>query len=292
MRRLLIALLWLAPLGGWADTGGHPVSMWMVEGAHNHIYLLGSIHLLRAQDHPLPAVIDAAYDDADTLLMELDMDDLDPVAMQTLVTSLGVIQDGRTLRDLMGQSLYEEAVRSAAAVDIPLDMLAKSEPWLAAITIEQLALTRIGFNPNFGIEMHLAGKAAADGKEILGLETMQEQLGYLDGLPLDAQRELVMQTLEESADISSMMDRVIEAWRTGDTNYLQDFLLSDMRRYPDLYKALVTDRNQRWARHISELLDQQQDYLIVVGALHLIGDDGVPALLRKAGIVVTQMRQP
>ena len=96
-----------------ADSGGHPVTMWMAEGATNRVYLLGSVHLLRKQDHPLPGVIDTAYDDAESLFMELDMDDLDPVYTQSAFNKAGVMTDGRTLKQLIGEDSYAQAEAAA-----------------------------------------------------------------------------------------------------------------------------------------------------------------------------------
>jgi hypothetical protein len=248
--------------------------------------------MLRKSDHPLPSVIESAYADAESLVMEIDMDDLDAAASQALIADLGFIHDGKTLSDLMGGELYAQAERSAAAIDIPLDMLAKSEPWLAAITVEQLALNRIGFNPLYGIEMYLMGKAQQDNKEINGFETLDEQLNFLDSLSLDAQRDLLLQTLDESSNLQAEMNSLIDAWRYGDLQYLEENMLSDMAQYPELYRALIVDRNIRWVEDIDTMLDDDEDYLIVVGALHLVGEDGVPALLSRRGVVVTQMYQP
>lgn len=270
----------------------HPVTMWQVEGETNRVYLLGSVHLLRERDHPLPAAIDAAYADAEALVMELDMDDLDAALVQTLTNRLGVIQDERTLKDLMGEADYAEAVAAAEALDIPLDMLAKAEPWYAAITVEQLVLMRIGFNPLYGVELYMARQAQRDGKPIDGLETIEEQLGFLDGLSPEAQNDLLLQTLEEGGEISVLMDDMINAWRTGDIAYLEDAILAEMARYPEIYDAVVVQRNRRWVDAITELLDDEDDYLVIVGALHLIGDDGVPAMLEERGITTGQMHEP
>jgi uncharacterized protein YbaP (TraB family) len=125
----LLLLPALAPALVLADTGGHPVTLWLAEGANNSVYLLGSVHLLRREDHPLPAVIDTAYDDAETLFMELDLDDLDPLAMQATINRLGMLDEDQSLRDVMGEDLYEDALQAAESLDIPLDMLARTEPW-------------------------------------------------------------------------------------------------------------------------------------------------------------------
>jgi hypothetical protein len=283
--------MWLLPAAALADSAASPVTMWMAEGASNRVYVLGSIHLLRAQDHPLPRVIGEAYDDAETLYMELDMDDLDPLLMQATINRLGMLEEGTSLREVMGDELYAEAAILATGLEIPLEMLDRTEPWFAAITVEQLMLARVGFNPAYGVEMHLLKKASADGKEILGFETVEQQLGYLDGLSLEAQRALLMQTLTESAAIGEIMDDLILAWRSGDIGYLEQTLLDDVSGYPELYDAIVADRNRLWVDTIDELLDDGEDYLVIVGALHLVGEDGVPRLLEQRGVRITQMHE-
>lgn len=287
-RRLLTTLLTLLALPALAE---HPLSLWEVRGTNNAIYLLGSVHLLRQQDHPLPSRMLDAYADAETIIMEIDMDDIDPIETQALINRLGVLNDGRTLKDLIGESHYAAAEKAAAAMDIPFGLLSRSEPWLAAMTIEQLALARLGFNPALGVEMTFSTRAAADGKPVEGFETIEQQLAFLDELSMDAQTDLLMQTLTESRDLRSEMDALIEAWRLGDIDFLEQTVLSDIQDYPELYDVIVADRNARWVDTINTLLDDDDDYLIIVGALHLVGPDGVPALLEARGNDVTQLNQ-
>ena len=287
---LLAAVVMAWP--AWADGDGHPVTMWRIEGSTNTIFLLGSIHLLRAEDHPLPSIIESAYDEAEVLVMELDMDDLDPAQTQQAFNAAGVMRDGTTLRDLMGEELYARAEAAAARIDVPLEMLAQSEPWLAAMTVELMMLYRIGFQPSLGVEMTMLQQATADGKPIEGLETVEEQLAFLDGLSLPAQREMLLQTLEESERIGELVDELIEAWRHGDADTLAASLLGSIGTQEALHEALVTGRNRRWAQEISGWLDDEQDYLVIVGALHLVGEESVPALLAGQGIGIHQLSEP
>ncbi len=287
MRKLGLLVLVLA--GTATADSGPPFTLWMVEGASNQLYLLGSVHLLRKEDYPLPAVVDGAFDDSEHIVMELDMDDIDPLATQRIVNRLGLLPEGQTLADTLGERDYARAAAAAAALDIPLELLAGSEPWYAAITIEQLILSRLGFNPVYGVEMAIASKAAPEGKPITGLETIEEQLGFLDGLSAEAQRDLLLQTLDEGADIEGLMEQMITAWKRGDTAFLEANMLAELEDYPELYKTIVVDRNRRWLDQLEGLLDSDDDYLVVVGALHLIGDEGLPALLRARGIKVTQL---
>lgn len=287
-RVFLLASLALPAL---ADETEHPVTLWQVHGANNSVYLLGSVHLLRSDDYPLPTVLDTAYDDAEVLIMEVDMDDIDPLAVQAAFNTYGVLQGDTTLRDLMGDDLYSQATAAAELIDIPLEMLNKTEPWYAAMTIEIMMLNRIGFDPTLGIEMYMMAKAAKDGKRIDGLETIEEQLQFLDGMSLQAQREMLLSTLAESATLGAMMDELIDAWRHGDIDKLESGMLNDLAKHEELNKVLVTDRNARWVEQIEDLLDDDNDYLIIVGALHLVGPHGVPLQLERNGYDVRQLSE-
>ncbi len=288
MRKVLISMCLL--LSGPVLAQGQPVSMWLIEGEANRVYLLGSVHLLRKQDHPLPEIMEVAYQDAEALIMELDMDDLDPALLQAATNRLGMLEDGVTLEDVIGEEAWAQALAAAEEISIPLDMMSQSEPWLAAITIEQLILMRLGFNPLYGIELHMTTKAVADGKPITGLETAVEQLEFFDNMSVEAQIDLLMQTLTDSRDAAQLMDDMIGAWRNGDVDYLEENMLAEMADFEELYATIVVDRNRRWVDEIVELIDDEDDYLIVVGALHMVGEDGVPTLLAERGIEVEQMQ--
>ena len=289
MKRIFAALLLTA--AGTVLADGHPVTLWQAKGTNNSVYLLGSIHLLREQDYPLPDVFESAYQDAESIVMELDMDDLDPFATQALFTEYGVLQDETTLADLLGEQDFAAAKAMAEEQNIPLHMLLKVEPWYAAVTVEVIALSRIGFNPTLGIESWVTNKAANDGKEIEGLETAEEQISILDGLSPTAQREMLLSSLEESATLDELMDLLIAAWRQGDIALLEAEMLKPMLEYEELYEAILVERNNRWMDRIVALLDDDEDYLVVVGALHLIGEDGVPQQLEARGIEVRQLSE-
>lgn len=268
----------------------HPVTLWELQGEHNRVFILGSMHMLRSSDYPIPSVIYEAFEEAETLIMELDLDDLDPQHISALVLELGMLSNGDTLEKTIGKQAYADALRLAAEVEIPLAMLANTKPWLAAMTVETMILTRAGFDPANGIEKHLM-KMAQNNKEILGLETERQQLEMLDNLSLDAQRDMLLQTLTDADELEEILDEIVEAWRHGDTHYMVETLLSDLAEFEELYESIVVARNRNWADQIDALLDDKDDYLIVVGTMHLVGKDGVPALLKNRGLKIQQMQQ-
>jgi uncharacterized protein YbaP (TraB family) len=284
---LLLAACWVLQPGWSAKPGGSPV--WQVSGERNQVFLLGSIHLLRQDDYPLPAAIDRAYVEAESIVMEIDLDDMDPFSAQGMVRELGVLPAGQSLELLMGPERYAGVEAAAGILDIPLELLQQSRPWLAAVTVEQLLLTRIGFAPELGVETYIMERAVSDGKAITGLETLRQQFEFLASLSLDAQYQLLMQTLEAKQDIEQQMDALVLAWRNGDSAYLEAKLLSEIEHYEELYTVIVSERNRRWAEQIAELLDDEQDYLVVVGSMHLVGEDGVPALLAGKELQVRQV---
>ncbi len=279
MRALAVLLL---AAGGSGAAAAAPV--WEIEGTTNRIVLLGSIHYLRAADYPLAAAVTRAYAQADVLLMELDLDDLDPAETQGAVAEQAMDPAGRTLRDLLGGEDYRRSRESAALLGIELDDLQQFEPWYVAVLITQIRLGQLGFDPMMGMESRLLADAQRDAKPIHGLETVTEQLAALDTLPPEAQRDFLRTTLDEAAAIESEMDGLVAAWKAGDTQRLQTEMLSSLQGQPALYEQLIVARNRRFAARIATLRNDDRDYLVVVGTLHLVGDDGIPALLESEGI--------
>ncbi len=220
--------------------------------------------------------------------MELDMDDLDPAEVARVANRLGTTEDAG-LAALMGDAGWQRLQELSAAADIPIANYAAYEPWFAALAVEQLLMQREGFEAALGVEAHFVARAAADGKPIAGLETVAGQLGILDALPLATQRELLLELVAESDAFPGRIGRLLAAWRRGDTAGLEASLLEDLEQRPKLYDALVRRRNRAWLGEIEALLDDDDDYLVVVGTLHLVGDDGLPALLAARGFPVEQV---
>lgn len=281
---LLLIGLGLVP-SGYAAEQHH--TLWSLQGKSNTVYLLGSVHFLKPSER-LPAAVDQAYREAEKLVMEIDMDDLDPLAMQQVTMDLGLLPQDRTLESELGASTYAKVAEQARRSGIDPALLSRFRPWLAAMTLVQLQLMKQGLDPNAGVEQQLTARAAADGKEIIGLETLQQQLGMLAGLSREQQREFLMYSVEDIERASQEIDRLIDAWRKGDTRTLAQLLAEGFEKYPDLYRPLTVERNRQWIPSIEKLLDDPDDYLVVVGTLHLVGKDSVIELLERKGHKVTQ----
>ena len=278
-------LLWSAS-AHTADEQHH--ILWSLQGKTNKVYLLGSVHLLK-ENEKLPAAIDSAYADAEKLVMEIDMDDLDPAQMQQDVMDLAALPEGQTLQQQLGPQVYERFATQSRALGIEPTMLNQFRPWFAAITLVQLQLMKMGFDPESGVEKRLTARAAADNKPIQGLETAREQLEIMARLPEKQQREFLLYSVEDADRMTSEVDKLVAAWRQGDATQMAKLLQEGFDEYPDLYRPLTVDRNRKWIPQIEQLLEGRDDYLVVVGALHLVGTDSVIDLLERKGHKVKQL---
>jgi uncharacterized protein YbaP (TraB family) len=282
---VLILLLFGAVLRAWS------LPLWELEGRAGNIRLLGSIHFLRAEDYPLPEAIGEAYRNADVLVTEIDLDDLDPLAAHASMQALAIDPQGRDLASLLGPADYATVRAGIQALAIDPAMLAAYEPWYAALQVTQLRLQQLGFDPGYGVEARLLMLATADGKEVRGLETLEDQLGALDSLPGSAQREFLLTTIEDAAEIDSGIDEILQAWREGDTRTLERELLAGLDEQPALRQRILVDRNRRWVEQLLAKAGDGTDYLVVVGALHLVGPDSVLDMLEQRGIDNRQLRE-
>jgi uncharacterized protein len=265
------------------------VPLWSVEHAESgaRVLLLGSVHLLRAEDQPLPEAVHAAYRQAARVLMELDPAELAPAASAAALGRVGITSPGGSLAESLDAADWEHARALAKAADADLEAVAGVEPWFAAIVLYAGFLAQAGYEPALGVDSQVGDWAARDGKPVAGLETLDEQLLLFKRLTADTQRALFLKTLAELATLPDDTGALVAEWRAGDIAALAGRLETEFGDFPELRAALVTRRNRAWLPAVEALLSAGETGLVVVGALHLVGPEGLPALLEQAGYRVT-----
>jgi uncharacterized protein len=277
-------LLTLGLLGSLTANAGSPV--WAIHGDHNTVYLAGSVHLLKADDSRLPPAFDRAYNGSKAIVMELAIDKVDPMAAASWMMEHGMLKDGTTLRATIGEERYRRVTAEAERLGVPIEAADMLQPWALGLQLLEMQYMQLGFDPQQGVEQQLQHKAQADGKPISGLETMDEQLGVLEGMSSSDQAKFLDMIVTEMRDVGSETQSVVTAWRTGDAAKLSALLSDEYKSFPTLYRLLVSERNKRWVPQIEKLLHGNQDYFVVVGALHLVGDGGLLDLMRRDGLKV------
>jgi hypothetical protein len=264
-----------------AAAGAEP-ALWEVKGRDNTVYLFGSVHLLPAGGFTIGGALAEALDDAERVCLELDPDAESDSEKTSITLARAIDPDGQSLFDLLGSDA-DRVRESAETAGIDLAPFAAFEPWFAGLTVSLVALQSHGFDVEHGVEQIIGAAAKSDGKAGCGLETFDGQLGLLDSLPPTLQKELLMQAIEEAADVDAVIGPMLEAWRDGDESGLEDSLDQDFEGFPQLAEMLIFERNRNWERQVSEMLEADDDVLLVVGAMHLVGPRGLPALLEKRG---------
>jgi uncharacterized protein len=263
-------------------------SLWELHGKHNTIYLLGSIHVLRQTDYPLPAAMLEAYGNSKSLLMEVNLDEMNSEQVQAEMLASAILPDGKTLSAVLGSERYTRAQALAREVGVDLSTFDQFAPWFAAEAISQLQLTELGFQPESGVEMYFLEKARNDGKDVTGLETVHDQIALFQNMSMNAQAEYLVSSLEQAHELPKEVSSMVRAWQHGDAQWFENEMQSEFGRDPGLYQSVLVARNRKWVPKIEALLNDDKNYLVIVGTGHLVGQGSVIDLLKKDGIGAAQ----
>ena len=268
--------------------------LWEVErpdGSGGVAHLLGSVHLSE-QELTFDPAVDDALASSDTLVLEIDPDEMDPTDLAALSVAKGRFRDGRTLDQVIAPETWKELQERVDALGLPIEGFRTMEPWLALLTLQMAALQLEGYDVEKGVETQLTANAVEHGKPTQGLETAAEQLDTFDRLPLELQERQLREFLEHGADDGGDLSVLIEAWRRGDDKRLEQELFGELDRDPALepfYEVFYFDRNDRMARGIAERVDSGGSWFVAVGAGHVVGARGIPSLLSQQGYLVRRV---
>ena len=286
----LLALLAVAGLALAAEPPAPPPAaaapfLWEVQGPKAKHFVLGSVHLLPSSARPLPAALDAAYAATQVLVMETDLEALASPEVQGRMLGAAREDQPGGLRGQIGRSLYRKLQKRARALGMPAqEVCADLRAWFCALTLELYPLQQAGFSIEFGIDQHYFALARDDGRPVIGLETPEFQVELFARMPQPLARQMLAATLDEATYESQTPEELYRLWRTGDLGALED-LVTDMRkRYPELYARILADRTRTWAEPLAERMKQEVPMLVIVGAAHLPGPDGLLALLKARGL--------
>jgi uncharacterized protein len=263
--------------------------LWQLQSGKGKIYILGSIHFLKRENYPLNPTIEKAFDSTKKLMLEIDLKSADSGTVQRLMLEKGLHRDGKTLQENISAETYSLAAKRAQELGIDIGALSLLKPWVVALTMTSLQLQRLGFDPNSGVDRYLAGRATKAGKPMAGLETAAFQIGLMDQLSASDQESMLRHSLKEMDLLDKGLDQIVRSWAAGDVPALEDLLLNAMREYPAVHQKIIVDRNRRWLPEIERMIEQGESTLVVVGAAHLVGKEGVIELLKARGYTLEQM---
>lgn len=277
--------LWLLlPLLAWSHLLLADPAFYRLEKGEQTLWLLGSVHAGTPVLYPLPAPVEAAWRQSRQLVVEVDLTRISPEELATM-GPLTRLPPPQTLRQVLPAPLHQRLTTAARDVGLSPEGLEGLQPWFVALTLTQAAITRHGFNPALGIDNHFLELAGKEGKPVIGLEGFAEQLGYLASVA-PYQEAMLSGTLDELTGFKETFEQVLKAWQAGDEKTLTTLLREEMgpaELQVWLEQKLLAERNRRWLAKFPTLPAQS---LVVVGALHLYGADGLLEGAKRSGYQV------
>ena len=280
-----------APANDAVATHARPL-LWKVSDADNSVYLLGSFHLLKEADYPVPTEVDRALDDAEALVFEIDPQAMTSPDALASMQKFMAYDEGKSLRTVLPKATLDKLEAMVAASGGSLAAMEGSEPWAVSLGLLMGVTQAMGFRPDLGLDRHLMERAAKAGKPTTGLETVDDQFRAMDSVPHAEQAKGLDEFLEDPRKLVQQMDQLHAWWRAGDVARLDAEMRAEMAsETPATYRLLNVDRNKAWLPQVEKRLtgSTKDDTLVVVGALHLLGADGLVERLRAKGYAVERV---
>jgi uncharacterized protein YbaP (TraB family) len=264
--------------------------LWRVQSGHATVYLLGSIHFLKEDVYPLNQTIESAYEASNRLVVEANINDLDKLDLKTL-TDKAFYKNDDKVENHVSPETYRLIQKESKTLDMPIDLIRMQKPWFLALSFEATELMRLGYDPQYGVDYHFLAKAQGK-KEILELESLDEQLSLLSGYSDKEQEQFLLYTLNTLSFMGGQVESMIRAWISGDAQALEsimaDAVAPDTSLVPMLEK-LFDERNVKMTSKIEGYLNSNGTYFVIVGAGHLVGKKGIVELLKSKGYVVEKL---
>ncbi len=273
----------------WAQTDVRP-PLWEVRDGDTIAYLFGTIHVGSADFYPLPQSVQTAFRRSDTLAMEVDSANAQE-ASSAVAIALYAPPDG--IENHLDPALLARVTELSRLYGLEFQRLRRMKPYLLMFTFTMFEYGRLGYDAKYGLDAHFAQRAQREGKRVVALESMTQQMTMLDNLSPALQAAMLQVTVDEivNREVPVLVNGMITAWRAGDTKKLNKVLRAEERKLPralakEFRFRFLAERNSFMAQQIDSMIRSGQRVFVAVGALHMIGTGSIPALLREKGYVV------
>ena len=263
--------------------------VWKIEKNGFHLFIGGTIHVLASADYPLPSTFDKAYRESEKLVLETDMQKLQSPGFQATMMRELTYSDGQNLQKVLDRDTYRELEQFFSARGIPMAAINNFKPGMVVTMMTMVELQRLGID-GVGVDAYYSARAIEDRKKLGKLEPVETQIAFLANMGAGQENEMLSFSLSDVEQLPVMMKSMKDAWRRGDMEKLEKLGISELEKdFPEVYKALLLDRNNAWMPQIEAMARTKEIELVLVGALHLAGRDGLLAQLKARGYKINMM---
>lgn len=291
-RRLLLLapllLVRLLPAQTEAAAAPKKALFWKVSSGNNVVYLLGSVHLGTKGMYPLAREIEEAFDRSTALAVEIDINRVDVRKTEAAILKMGIYPEGDTLWKHISPETRKLLEEFCATYNLDAERFVATKPWLVTMSLAMIPLQRNGMDTSLGIDKYFLDKAQGK-KRIVEIESVEEQFKMFAGFPDDVQEKILVGALRDPGDAQAKAKRTENAWIAGDAAEIDRLIAEKASGPPEVERAILQERNPRMADAAEQLLKGKEVGFVMVGAAHLVGKDGVVAILERRGYQVEQV---
>ena len=265
-------------------------SIWKIQKNDEIIYLGGTIHLLRAKDYPLPIEYEKAYQNANSIYFETDLQTLENPAMQKTILSHMLYKNGKKLSNVLSPKVYQALKEHAQSRGLNLQQFDGFKPAMILLSLTVIELQRMDINAS-GVDKYYLNKSLKDKKHIGQLESVQTHMNYMASMGQGNEDNLIIQSLKDFKETKTKFLSMIKAWREGENETLYNLFVIDMKKNtPQLYKSILVERNNNWMPVLKSLFKNNKTEFVLVGAAHLVGEDGLLQQFKNQGFSVKRFK--
>jgi hypothetical protein len=263
--------------------------VWQVKKGDHQLFLGGTIHLLRGDDYPLPKAFEYAYARTDTVILETDVGGSSQPEFRQQMLNASRLPKGQRLDQILSESTWSQLLTRIRKMGLDEAHFTQLRPAIVAMSLTLLELRQLGVTGS-GVDLHFYQRARSDGKTLEYLETLQQQLLFLNQLGEESADDIILQTLEEIRHLANQFEQMVSNWRSGQKDRIYQLFVAPLREdFPDIYQRILVQRNQDWMSQIIDHLESPEVELILVGSAHLVGPDGLLRLLADRGYQLSQI---
>ena len=264
--------------------------LWKVTSQLSTVYLFGSIHIAKEDMYPLQEEVERAFNVSDVLAVEVDLNNIGHSKRQKIFKET-IYPPQETLQQHLSKETFELLRDKLSNLNINIVNFLNYKPWLLSLQLTEIALLKLGYDSNMGLDLYFLRKAEGK-KKISELESFDFQIDLLSKFTDKEQDLLLYYTIINLDNIERQMDRLVQAWKWGDVKYMEKILFSAFSQYPEMsfiYERIFVERNKNMALKIEGFLNMRNTYFVVVGAGHLTGQDSIIYILQEKGYPVQQL---
>jgi len=265
-------------------------SLWHISKNGNELFLGGTIHVLKKEDYPLPVEFNKAFQKSDKLVFETNIEMTKTSEFAKKMAQMLIFPAGKSLKDAISKKTFNKLKNYLAERSIPIESLLNFKPSMVVLVITVIELKKMGM-VDIGVDEYFHNKAKQAGKITEYFETVDEQLDFIRTMGQGNEDAMLLSSIDDMSRMETTMNDIKSAWLKGDETKMVEVGLTEMiRDYPGIYQSLLVKRNNNWMPHIERMMSDRKVEMVLVGALHLVGKDGLLQQLRNKGYTVKQFK--